>query len=239
MTAILERRESTSLWARFCECSPIYLPIFYPKMIRALITVSALLGASAFAPSRVSSRASSSLKMGYENELGVQAPAGFFDPLGLSTNIDQETFDYYRAAELKHGRVAQLAVLGYIIPEIYKFPGDIAPGLKFADIPNGVAAISAVPSLGWIQIFFLVGYVDFRVSTGASAWPFTYDAGVRPFPNAAAEAKAKTQELTHGRLAMLAILELLRHDSQNFISGTSFDGLSSKLITGLPFLYGN
>jgi hypothetical protein len=39
-----------------------------------------------------------------------QAPTGFFDPLGLSSNIDQETFDQYRTAELKHGRVAQLAV---------------------------------------------------------------------------------------------------------------------------------
>ena len=38
-----------------------------------------------------------------------------------------------------------------------------------------------------------------------------------------------------GRLAMLAFLELLRHDSQNYISA-GFDGYD-KLITGLPFLY--
>ena len=50
--------------------------------------------------------------------LGVNSPAGYFDPLGLAK--DQETFDQYRASELKHGRVAQLAVIGYIVPEIFK-----------------------------------------------------------------------------------------------------------------------
>jgi hypothetical protein len=35
---------------------------------------------------------------------------------------------------------------------------------------------------------------------------------------------------------MLAIMELLRHDSQNFVE-SNFDGLSDRLITGLPFLY--
>jgi hypothetical protein len=45
----------------------------------------------------------------------------------------------------------------------------------------------------------------------------------------------KLQELQNGRLAMLAFLELLRHDSQNLVS-PGFDGLDN-LITGLPFLY--
>lgn len=40
---------------------------------------------------------------------------------------------------------------GYITPEIAgKFPGYLSPsaGLKFADVPNGLAAISKVPSVG-------------------------------------------------------------------------------------------
>ena len=82
---------------------------------------------------------------------------GFFDPLNLSEDIDEDTFDQYRTAELKHGRVAQLAVLGYIVPEVYRWPGDIAPGISFASIPNGVAAIDAIPALGWAQIIFLIG----------------------------------------------------------------------------------
>ena len=217
-------------------CHIIPLKIKIPEMFRAIVAVSSIVLAAGFAPARVSSR-SSSLKMGYETATGVQAPVGFFDPLGLSSNIDQETFDYYRAAEIKHGRVAQLAVIGYIVPEIYKFPGDIAPGISFSSIPNGVAAIQAVPALGWIQIFFLIGFVDFRLSTGKSAFPFAYEAGVKTFPDAESKEKAEAQEIAHGRLAQLAILELLRHDSQNFVAGSAFDGLDT-LITGLPFLYG-
>ena len=144
---------------------------------------------------------------------------------GLSNNIKPETFDYYRAAEIKHGRVCMLAILGYIVPEIYRFSGEIAPGVKFASIPNGVAAIEAVPALGWLQILFAIGFVDFRLSTGKSAYPFAYAEGIPTFSSA--EEKTKYE----------AILELLRHDSQNLVAGGSFDGLSTKLITGLPFLY--
>eukprot|EP00981_Chlorochromonas_danica_P016219 scaffold16088_cov159-Ochromonas_danica.AAC.1 len=150
--------------------------------------------------------------MGFENEAGVTAPAGFFDPLGLSKDIDQATFDQYRESELKHGRVAQLAVLGYIVPEIFKFPGDIAPGISFDSIPNGVAAIQAVPALGWLQIFFLIGAVDYR---GYLVLGDTEGKGKTPEELR----KAQDQELNHGRLAMLAILELLRHDSQHLIGG--------------------
>jgi hypothetical protein len=59
-----------------------------------------LSSAAAFAPAKSAAR-TSAVQMGYENELGVIAPTGFFDPLGLSSNIDQEAFDAYRTAELK------------------------------------------------------------------------------------------------------------------------------------------
>jgi Chlorophyll A-B binding protein len=48
-------------------------------------------------------------------------------------------------------------------------------------------------------------------------------------------AKRQTQELQNGRLAMIATLELARHDLQNSVV-PSFDGYDN-LITGLPFLY--
>jgi hypothetical protein len=28
-------------------------------------------------------------------------------------------------------------------------------------VPHGVAAINAIPSLGWLQMFFLIGAVDY------------------------------------------------------------------------------
>jgi len=110
-----------------------------------------------------------------------------------------------------------LAVLGYIVPEVFRFPGEIAPGIAFADIPNGVAAIDAIPSLGWAQMFFLIGAVDY----------YGYlDFGIVPDLDADEMEKRKTSELAHGRLAMLATLELLRHDSQNLVS-PGFDGLGT------------
>lgn len=172
--------------------------------------------------------------MSFESEAGVTGPVGYFDPLGLAKDIDADTFAQYRAAELKHGRVAQLAVIGYIVPEIFRFPGEIAPGVSFASIPNGISAISAIPALGWFQMFFLIGFVDFKLATGQSAAPFTSDAGVKEFASAEEQLKAENQELNHGRLAMIATLELLRHDSQNVVGGL-YQG--DHLITGLPFLY--
>jgi Chlorophyll A-B binding protein len=207
-------------------------------MFRALAILASLIGASAFAPASRAAR--SSLKMSYANEAGVTSPAGFWDPLGLSANIDADTFAFYRAAELKHGRVCQLAVLGYIFPEILRFPGDIAPGISFASIPNGIAAIEAVPVLGWLQMFFLIGFVDFNLTTTGQAAPFTNPGGVKTFKSDEEALKATNQELNHGRLAMLAVLELFRHDSQQLIGGMyQDDATMSPLITGLPFLYGN
>lgn len=75
------------------------------------VFLSALLGAAAFAPSaRVTT--SSSLKMSFESELGAQPPLGFWDPIGLLKNADQERFDRLRYVEIKHGRISMLAILG-------------------------------------------------------------------------------------------------------------------------------
>merc|ERR1712008_588107 len=107
--------------------------------------------AAAFAPALVGK--TSTAMNAYENEIGALPPVGFWDPAGLSDGISQERFDEYRLAELKHGRVAQLAVLGYVAPETYRFGYDITPdGLSTNDIPNGIAAINAIPFLGWVQI---------------------------------------------------------------------------------------
>ena len=208
-------------------------------MFRTIAILASIVGAAAFAPAGRMAR-SSSLKMDYSGEAGVTAPAGFFDPLGLSKDIDQATFDKYRAAELKHGRVAQLAVLGYVATETYKFPGEIAPGVTFESIPSGIAAIEAVPALGWMQMFFLIGYVDFYLTTEGAAAPFTNEGGVKQFASAEEELELTNKELNNGRLGMLAILELLRHDSQSLIGGMyKGDEVMGNLITGLPFIYTN
>ena len=55
-----------------------------------------------------------------------------------------------------------LATLGYLVPEYFKFPGYLSPspGLKFADVPNGIAAVSKVPIEGWLQIGLFLGHME-------------------------------------------------------------------------------
>merc|ERR1712139_536528 len=100
----------------------------------------------------------------FENELGVQAPAGFWDPLGFTADGNVASFKRRRSVELKHSRICMLAGCGYMTPELTgKWPGFLSPsaGLKFADIPNGLGAISKVPALGWAQIVALFGFTEF------------------------------------------------------------------------------
>merc|ERR1712190_625397 len=76
----------------------------------------------------------------FENELGVQAPVGFWDPVGFTKDGDEFSFKRRRSVEIKHGRICMLATMGYITPEhTGKCPGFLSPSenLKFADVPNG------------------------------------------------------------------------------------------------------
>jgi Chlorophyll A-B binding protein len=164
------------------------------------------------------------------DDVGVMPPTGFWDPCGLSRDATEATLVQYRTAELKHGRVAMLCIIGYVVPEVYRFPGDIAPGLPFHSIPNGVAAIDAIPSLGWMQMIFLIGAVDYYGYFGSYAF------GQGTTLSSEKLYQRQQSELAHGRLAMVASLELLRHDAQNYVL-PNFDGLGEHLITGLPFLY--
>merc|ERR1719221_581495 len=110
----------------------------------------------------------------FESELGVQAPVGFWDPLGLTKDGDVTTFTRRRNTEIKHGRVSMWACLGYIVPEYFKWPGYVAPsaGIKFADVPNGLAALSKVPGAGWVQIIAFCGAMEKNV--------FVYDSSRGP-----------------------------------------------------------
>ena len=83
------------------------------------LAISSLLvgSAAAFAPysqrARATSLAAADVVKGpYENELGAQAPLGFFDPFGMTAGQDKEKFEHLRWVELKHGRIAMLAVVG-------------------------------------------------------------------------------------------------------------------------------
>merc|ERR1719159_1882368 len=153
----------------------------------------------------------------FESELGVQPPVGFWDPLGFTRNGDELAYKRRRVTELKHGRVCMLATLGYIVPEtLGKFRGELSPslGLKFSDIPNGLAAISKVPAIGWVQIIAFAGCVE-------GAWSFNEDYsgtpgdyGWKAITSVDEEIRTRklSAELANGRLAMMAIIGMFFQD---------------------------
>jgi len=156
--------------------------------------------------------------MNYEDEIGALAPTGFWDPLGLSKGIDEATFTKYRTAELKHGRVAMLAVVGLIVAENTRLPGTIdLDGTTFASIPNGLDAFSAISPFGWFQIAASVGFWEifgWKQVEGSTPGDFDYGATFIE-GKALSEDKLrefKTKELQNGRLAMIGAAELLTHD---------------------------
>ena len=67
--------------------------------------------AAAFAPAAKQAK-TSSLAFSADDLPGALPPVGFFDPLGFAEKADEPTLKRYREAEVTHGRVAMLAVVG-------------------------------------------------------------------------------------------------------------------------------
>ena len=175
--------------------------------------------AAAFAPASVP-KASSAMSMAFESELGVQPPLGFFDPLGLLADADQEKFDRLRYVELKHGRISQLAFLGNIITRAgVHLPGDIDySGTSFDSIPNGWAAVGAIPQAGLLQIVAFVGVLELFVMKDITGGEFpgdfrneSLDFGWDTFDEETKLVK-RGVELNNGRAAMMGILGLMVHE---------------------------
>merc|ERR1719464_1079669 len=199
-------------------------------MMKIAIALTLFTTASAFSTfhgSRVAQRqsvSSSAPKMAFETELGVQEPIGFFDPLGLLKNADQQRFDHLRYVEIKHGRVAMLAFLGNIITRAgLHLPGSIdKAGDSFASYPNGLAALfgpNSIPDKGLLQIVLFCGFLeifvmqdvtknnafvgDFRNGSLDFGWD-TFDDETKLFKRGV--------ELNNGRAAMFGILGLMIHE---------------------------
>merc|ERR1719458_2055995 len=192
-------------------------------MMKSVIAASLVAGAAAFAPAH-HGKVSTSLNA-FESELGVQPPIGFWDPLGLLDDADQERFDRLRYVEIKHGRISMLAFLGNIITRAgIHLPGSIdLAGTSFDSIGNGWAAISgpnAIPQGGLAQIVLLAGFLelavmkdiegtgnefvgDFRNGWIDYGWD-TFDEETKLFKRGV--------ELNNGRAAQFGILGLMVHE---------------------------
>mmetsp|Transcript_14320 Transcript_14320/g.29488 ORF Transcript_14320/g.29488 Transcript_14320/m.29488 type:complete len:203 (+) Transcript_14320:121-729(+) len=188
-----------------------------------LAVLAALFGsAAAFAPAQTG-KATSALNA-FESELGAQPPLGFFDPLGLLDDADQERFDRLRYVEIKHGRIAQLAFLGNIITRAgVHLPGNIDyAGDSFDSFPNGWAAISgpdAIPGAGLAQIVAFIGALELGVMkdvTGEAEFVGDFRNGALDFGWDSFDEETKLSkraiELNNGRAAMMGILGLMVHE---------------------------
>jgi hypothetical protein len=152
---------------------------------------------------------------------GSTAPFGEFDPLGFAKGATVEDIKRLREAEITHGRVGMIAVLGFLVGE------------NFHPLFNGAITGPANTHLAQIQEiapFFIVGLTGaigavelLRATTGwlsptEAAWTlkddyYPGDIGFDPLglkPTDAAEfAAIQTKELNNGRLAMLAAIGMI------------------------------
>jgi len=154
------------------------------------------------------------------NDLGVLPPLGFFDPLGLAASGTAEDFERRRITELKHGRVAMAAFVGYLVPELYKWPGYLSKelDLKFEDVPNGLNALPVVPGLGWFQMIMVVGWLEagpFKETRSEFAGDFGWPYFGKQLQNPEEKKRKLNMELQNGRAAMFGIMGLLTQDAVN------------------------
>jgi hypothetical protein len=186
--------------------------------MKSVIIASLLASAVAFAPAKSASKTSA--LNAFEDELGAQAPLGFFDPLGLVADGNQDNFDRLRFVEIKHGRIAMLAVVGYLVTEAgIRLPGAIAlDGTQFSDIPTGFAAVGACPGAGLFQMFAFIGFMETFVMKDITGGEFVGD-----FRNdfidygwdkldADTQLEKRAIELNQGRAAQMGILALMVHE---------------------------
>jgi hypothetical protein len=162
-----------------------------------------------------------------EDMAGVTAPLGFWDPIGYATSTPQGKIAFYREVELKHGRVAMLAALGFLVGENFHplFGGDIdVPGIyAFQETPlqqfwPAVVAVIAIPEI--FSVFTFNEPSDY-FQGGPSLWTMKDgivpgDLGFDPLglkPEDPEEFKEmQTKELNNGRLAMIAAAGMIAQE---------------------------
>ena len=145
---------------------------------------------------------------------------GFFDPLGLLKEGNQDTFDDLREKELKHGRVSMLAVTGYLTT---------AAGIRFPgaeDIPDGLASWQALLDSkdGQNVLYQMLAFlVVAEICNRDAHWLDNKAEFVGDYRNGALDfgwdkfspemkLKKRTIELNNGRAAMMGIWGLVTHE---------------------------
>jgi len=148
---------------------------------------------------------------------GGPLPDSFWDPAGLTKNKTDEELLFYRAAEIKHGRIAMLAVVGWFTNASgFHYLGDL--WLKKPASDNPIEAFTSLPMLGVWQMVFFVAALEWLTTVPCpppkdAPWDVIGMSDVLEEDtddNPMAEyKKIQMQELNNGRLAMVAIIGLI------------------------------
>jgi hypothetical protein len=130
----------------------------------------------------------------------------YFDPLGIATDTN---FARLREAELKHGRVAMVAVVGLYAPKI---PDQgILEAWKSSSRLLLSSSIQEVSIGQYVQIVLVCGILEtlILVQRNPEDLPGDYGVGYFGVRNKGGNERALVSELENGRLAMLSMLILL------------------------------
>ena len=188
-------------------------------------------GAAAFAPAPAGTR-STSLAMESGDDKSLSLPflprpkildgslAGDvgFDPFGFA-GADKESLINMREAEIKHGRLAMLAAVGWPLAELWDKSIASALGLPSALTANGSSpsilngGLDKIEPDYWLIVASIAGLAelsskDAKEEKGAKYMPgdCLFDPlGLMPADKDGAMAM-QTKEIKHGRIAMMALL---------------------------------
>jgi hypothetical protein len=190
-------------------------------MKTAAICLSLVGAAVAFTPAPVQ-RVSSHIALSLDDIGGASAPLPNFDPLDLANFGSDETLRWFRAAELKHSRVAMIATTGYLVNAAgFHFPGMLSSSsdISFESLSTMAPpdAWAAVPDAGKAQILVTIfiaelateGYQGKHYMKGGELPTMVFPAIDFSGVSEATMATKRTRELNNGRLAMIAILSFI------------------------------
>jgi len=145
---------------------------------------------------------------------GISGPLGFFDPLGYAESATEGKVRFFREAELKHGRVAMLAAVGFLVGEqfhpLWGGNVDVPSYIAFQETPLQPFFFPVVLSMAVFEIFSIFSFENpkdglWSIKADHVAGDFGFDPlGLKP-TDAAELAAMQTKELNNGRLAMIAI----------------------------------
>jgi hypothetical protein len=186
-------------------------------MIGALVAAA---GVSTLRSARLSTQARSAEPLMLEMGLSEEVGGGLWDPLGFNEITNDATMNWFRHAELKHGRVCMAAFVGWLVQTNglhFQANLDMGGQVSLASLSklDAFDAWYGIPEKGRLQIIFLIGLVEW--CTEACGPNGHYTKGGKPgdltflkyYPTIKVPAEKLAQyelaELKHGRLAMIGM----------------------------------